>query len=201
MLKVKYKIPMLYEYKKYDDSHLCCQSYNNVQPYAIRSAILSTIIQLDGIEKAQELFYKIKNSNIYISKSSVQDVNSFRTLLYTNRHYSGESVGVQTTGAREKINLDEIVFYIDNLIPNLEVYLKNIDYFGASDSFVYLDSIEEVNTMEYVYTKWNDEIDVETYTIKDWSSKTTFESIYLFSPKRKHNNMSYVGKLEKKVSL
>ena len=201
MLKIKYNISMLFQYKKYNDSHLCCQSYTNIQPYAIRSAILGSIIQLEGIEKAKELFYKVKNSNIYIKDNNAYNINSMMLLLFANSHYKGSNIGCQQIGAKEKAYIDCIEFYIDNLIPDIELYLKNIEWLGSSDSLVYLDSIEKVDNMNNVYMKYECNDDVKSMIVHDWDSKITFDDVYMYSDKRNHRHSSNRLYLKDEVEL
>lgn len=214
-LKTTYKTSNLFSLKKYDHNNLNCQSYEYPTLYSIRSAILGTVIQLDGIETAKNLFYKIKNSIIYIKYPELFKKNGIKLKRYSNAFYEDESREKDlnrqaliecnfftTMGFREFVNLDEIVFYIDQSIPNIETYLKNIDHLGTSDGLVYLDKIEKTNNLENILKEYceensnaNDEFIYENY---DWDKKIEFENAYMYSKKYKHidkKNMYYVGKL------
>lgn len=211
MNKIIYKTSNLYTSKKYKDSNLNCRSYEYLNPYQIRSAILGAIIQLDGIEKAKELFHKVKNAIIYIQYPKQFKINGVKLKRYSNAYYSLKedekmdrekliTANFKTTmGFRQYINTPELVFYIDDSIPNLELYLKNIDWFGTAESLVYLDKIEKVNKLDDILLKWNWKDDIELFEIHDFSTKTEFDDVYMYSDKYKHihdTHICYVGNLE-----
>jgi len=214
MKKVTYKLSNIFSLKKYNDNNLNCQSYEYPTIYGIRCAILGAIIQVDGIDKVQELFNKIKNSNIYIQYPKEFKVNGIKQKRYANSYYNScyteeeynklspstqsktycvldrdKLVGSNwktTMGFRQYVKMDNIVFYIDNLIPEIDMYLKNIDWLGTAKSMVYLSDVEEVNKLDNVLTRWNKESYVDTFEQHDWNSKTTFDTIYMYSKKYKH---------------
>ena len=202
MLKVNYKSTALFSLKKYKDSNLNCQSYEYPTVYAIRSAILGAIIQIEGMDKAKELFYKVKNSNIYVQYPQKYKTNVIKQKRYGRSYYQSFDVMDRSKllnanwntviGARQYVDLEDIVFYIDNMIPNIEIYLKNIDWLGTAESMVYLHSIEDANKIENILMKWNGEDKVNTYEQHDWNSKTSFENIYMYSDKYKRMNDSYM---------
>lgn len=221
MQKITYKLSNIFTLKKYNDNNLNCQSYEYPTIYGLRCAILGAVIQTDGIDKAKELFSKIKNSNIYIQYPKEFKINGVKQKRYSNAYYNScydkekydtmnantkaktyyyldkdglEKSNYKTTmGFRQYIKMDEIVFYIDNLIPDIEMYLKNIDWLGTAESMVYLDKIEEVNRLENVLKKWNKESHVNIYEQHDWSSKTTFDSVYMYSDKKyKHMHDTFM---------
>ena len=192
MLKINYKLSGLFSLKKYNDSNLKCQSYEYPTIYAIRSAILGSVIKIDGIDKAKELFHKIKNSNIYVEIPNDYKVNGVMQNRYSNSYYALFDVldrdiivnNTKTTmGFRQYIHMDNITIYMDNLIPDIEMYLKNIDNIGTSESLVYLDSIEEVDEMKNVLVEWDKKSHCEIYEQYDWDSKSTFDNVYMYSKK------------------
>lgn len=205
MLKVKYKTTMLFSLKKYKDSNLNCQSYEYPTIYAIRSAILGAIIQIDGIEKAKDLFHKVKNSNIYVEFPMNYKTNLIRQKRYANSYYGKfdklDRDGLikknwnTCMGVRQYIDVEDIVFYIDNLIPGIEIYLKNIDWLGTAESMVYLESIQEVSNMNNILIKWDEQECTEIYEQHNWNSKTNFENVYMYSDKYKRMNDSYMCKV------
>ena len=214
MLKISYKTSNLFSLKKYNDSNLNCQSYAYPTLYGLRCAILGSVIQVDGIEKAQELFHKIKNAIIYVQYPNQYQSNGMRIKRYTNSSYKkkykkinlqstdkkeecfselGQLNGLTQMGYREYIDLDNIIFYIDKSVPDIEMYLKNIDWIGTAESLVYLESIQEVNSLKNVMVLWNEDIDEVTYEQYDWDKKITFENVYMYSKKRKHLNKKIIA--------
>lgn len=202
MKKVIYKTSNIFTLKKYNDNNLNCQTYEYPTIYAIKSAILGSVIQIDGIEKAKDLFNKIKNMKVYVQFPYKYDKNEIFQKRYSNAYYKKYNELDRETlikanwktamGFREYINLEEIVFYIDNSIDNIELYLKNIDFFGTAESMVYLHKIEESNKLENVLVKWNKKDKVKTYEQADYTSKTTFDSVYMYSNKYKHTHNKYM---------
>jgi hypothetical protein len=198
MKKVTYKLSNIFSLKKYNDNNLNCQSYEYPTIYGVRCAILGAIIQTEGIEKAKELFNKIKNTNIYIQYSQELKVNGIKQSRYSNAYYSkfdeldSKNFDKTTMGFRQYIKMDEIVFYIDNLIPDIDMYLKNIDWLGTAESMVYLDNIEEVDKLNNILTRWNKESHTETFEQHDWNGKTTFDTVYMYSSKQKHNHDTFM---------
>lgn len=190
MLKVKFKLTSLFSLKKYDDSNLKCQSYEYPTVYAVRSAILGSIIQIDGIDKAKELFHKIKNANIYVSMPTKYKINGVMQKRYSNSYYSKFDVldrsiivsdeKTRTMGFRQYVHMDTITIYIDNLIPNVELYLKNIDSIGTSESLVYLSDIEETNDLTDILVEWDKQEYCGIYEQYDWDSKAKFENVYMY---------------------
>ncbi|MEX0083014.1 hypothetical protein AB2T90_11325 [Clostridium butyricum] len=214
MKKITYKLSNLFTLKKYNDNNLNCTSYNYPTLYGLRCAIIGAIIQTEGIKKAEELFNKVKNTNIYVQYPKNTKINGIKQKRYANVYYNPtydknkydnmntytrsktyyyldkeglEQSNYKTTmGFREYIKMDEIVFYIDNLIPNIDMYLKNIDWLGTAESMVYLDKIEDINNLENIMVEWDNEEHCSTYKQHDWSSKVKFENIYMYSSKYKH---------------
>lgn len=204
MKKITYRTSNLFSLKKYNHADTLAQSYEYPTIYGIRCAIIGAIIQTDGIEKAKELFFKVKNSNIYIQypKLYFKTVIKQSRLKTTDKRSKKEkdddekngitpNLTVSTMGAREYLDLKEVVFYIDNLIPNIEMYLKNIDWIGNAESMVYLDKIEEVNLLENILKKWDKKNCVEIFEQHDWNSKTSFDSIYTYSNQYKHHHDTF----------
>lgn len=198
MKKATYKLSNIFSLKKYNDNNLNCQSYEYPTIYGVRCAILGAIIQTEGIEEAQELFNKIKNTNIYIQYPQEFKVNGVKQSRYSNAYYSkfdeldSKNLDKTTMGFRQYVKMDEIVFYIDNLIPNIEMYLKNIDWIGTAESMVYLDNMEEVNKLNNILTRWNKESHNEIFEQHDWNSKVTFDTVYMYSSKQKHNHDTFM---------
>ncbi|ADL52045.1 hypothetical protein [Clostridium cellulovorans] len=204
MNKITYKTANLFTLKKYENSNLNCQSYEYPTLYAIRSAILGAIIQVDGVMKAEELFHKVKNAVIYIQYPKVFHINGCKIKRYANSYYGINNEQkldrenliknnfYTTMGFREYIDVEDIVFYIDMSIPNINLYLKNIDWIGTAESLVYLHSIEEVQTLNNVMVPVPSNEVRGRYNQFDWDSKARFEHIYLYSDKytHKHRNLS-----------
>ncbi|GAA0077578.1 hypothetical protein UT300005_19560 [Clostridium sp. CTA-5] len=194
MYKVTYGTSNLFTLKKYENSNLNCQSYEYPTIYAVRSAILGAIIQVDGIEKAKELFHKVKNAIIYIQYPNEFKINGCRIKRFANsfydlkdeqkidRDYLISKNFCTSMGFREYVYLKEIVFYIDNSISDIELYLKNIDWLGTAESLVYLESIKETNKLDRIL-KVESNINCRKYEQYDWSSKVKFENVYMFSDK------------------
>ena len=197
MKKITYKTSNLFSLKKYNHADNLAQTYEYPTIYGIRCAIIGAIIQTDGIEKAKELFFKVKNSNIYIQYPKLY----FKTVIKQSRLKENDKISkenkmtsnlmIVTMGTREYLNLKEVVFYIDDLIPNIDMYLKNIDWIGNAESMVYLDKIEEVNLLENILKKWDKKNYVEIFEQHDWNSKTSFDSIYTYSNKYKHHHDTF----------
>ena len=204
MKKVTYKTSNLYSLKKYKDSNLNCRSYEYLTPYQIKCAILGSVIKIDGVKKAEELFHKIKNAIIYVQYPKKFKTNGIKLKRYSNAYYSIKDeekmdreklIGNNfktTMGFREYVYIPELSFYIDNSIPNLELYLKNIDWLGTAESLVYLDSIEDTKQLKNVLLKWNKQDDVELFEVHDFDMKTEFENVYMYSDKYKHLHKTYI---------
>lgn len=196
MKKITYKLSNIFTLKQYEDNNLNCRTFEYPTIYGIKCAIIGAIIQTDGVEKAEELFNKVKNSIIYVQFPKQYKINGVKQKRYSNGSYKPfdatdrESLlkaNFKTTmGFRQYIHMDEIVFYIDSNIPNIDMYLKNIDWLGTAESMVYLDSIKETNSLENVLVKWNGVDEVNTYKQYNWNSKTKFENVYMYSSKYKH---------------
>ena len=193
MIKITYKPSMLFNYKLHTDSNLNARTYTYITPSAIKSAILGQVICLDGIDKAKELFERIKKLNVKTIINNNYSKTQFHIRRFGNSYYdTKEPKNVKTMGIREYAHIDRIEFLIDN-IEGLEVYFKNINYLGASDSFVYLRDIQEVNSYENVLEEISGDIDEdkEIYTIYDWDDKAKFEDIYMYSKKKKGYDFKY----------
>lgn len=202
--KVTYMMSNLFTLKQYKDGNLNCQSFKYPTLYGIRCAILGSVVQVDGVEKAKELFYKIKNAIIYVQYPNKFKVNGIKLKRYRNTYYElkddekhdrdklVKSNFYTTMGFRQYYDIPQIIFYIDNSIPNLELYLKNIDWLGTAESMVYLDKIEQVNSLNNVLVKWNKIDDEYIYPQHDWSTKTKFENVYMYSNKYKHIHDSFM---------
>lgn len=209
MKKITYKTSNLFTLKHYNDSNLNCQSYEYPTIYAIKSAILGTIIRLEGIEQAKEKFIKLKNTNIYVQFPKEYCKSGQMIKRYANSYYDGLSEekrldktfiagdSYTTMGFREYVFIDEIVFYIDNSLENIELYLKNIDFLGTAESLVYLDNIEEVDKMERVLIPIEEnELDKEVYEQHDYATNITFDNVYMYSPSREHTHKTFMCKIE-----
>jgi hypothetical protein len=185
MKKVTFQTSGLFSLKKYFDSHLNSRSYEYPMLYTIRSAILGAIIELDGVKKAKELFPYVKNSIMYVQYPSAFQRNAVKLRRRPNSYYSSsedKSDSLMGMGIREYIDVSRWVFYMDNTIPDIDVYLNNIEYIGNSQSFVFLESIENVTQMEQVLMEWVEERDgdVPLFEMYDWSSKAKFEQVYFY---------------------
>ncbi|MDX5853139.1 hypothetical protein SIM22_03245 [Bacillus cereus group sp. BfR-BA-01363] len=221
MLKVTYKVNSLFSLKKYKDSHLLARSYEHPMLSTIRGAILASVIERSGKQKAEDLFYKIKNAQIFIQHpDKFHKTQQKITMLTNNSMTSKDTDKVQTfddvnalttVGIREFVNVKYLVFYIDESIPNLFAYLYNIDRIGNSESHVSLVSIEKVREMEHVLVEWDDSkgYDVELFELYDWVTNldakgkkdkgTKFENIYIFSDKLKNVNRKRICYVEEVV--
>ena len=91
MKKVTYEFSNLFSLKKYKDSNLNCQSYEYMTTYGIRSAILGQVIVQDGLDKAEELFHKVKNAIIYIQYPKQYKTNRVQQKRYANSYYGSNS--------------------------------------------------------------------------------------------------------------
>lgn len=221
MLKVTYKVKSLFSLKKYKDSHLLARSYEYPMLSTIRGAILASAIERSGKQQAENIFYKIKNAQIFIQHPDMFHKTQQKiTMLTNNSMRSKDTDKVQTfdevnalttVGIREFVNVRHLVFYIDESIPNLFAYLYNIDRIGNSESHVSLVSIEKVNAMEHVLMKWNHATgyDVELFELYDWDTKldskgkkdkgTKFENVYVFSEKLKNVHKKIICYVEEVV--
>ncbi|MFJ8531204.1 hypothetical protein [Bacillus sp. NPDC094106] len=221
MLKVTYKVKSLFSLKKYKDSHLLARSYEHPMLSTIRGAILASLIERSGKRKAEDLFYRIKNAQIFIQHpDTFHKTQQKITMLTNNSMNSKDTDKVQTSddvnalttvGIREFVNVNHLVFYIDESIPNLFAYLYNIDRIGNSESHVSLVNIEKVNKMEQVLMQWDDSkgYDVELFELYDWDTKldatgkkdkgTKFENVYIFSEKLKNVNKKMICYVEEVV--
>lgn len=206
MKKVVFGLSNLFTLKRYKDNNLNCQSYEYPTIYSIRCAILGAVIQVDGLDKARELFNKIKNTNIFIQFPREYKVNGIRLKRYGNSYYKKydeldrekmlKNNWNTTMGFREYVQLDKIVFYIDDIVPDIDLYLKNIDWIGTAESMVYLEKIEEVSYLENVLVKWNGKDSTKVYEQHDWGSKTTFESVYMYSERYSHIHRSFMCQID-----
>jgi len=184
MLKATYTLSNLFSLKRYQDGHLNCRSFHYITAYAVRSAILGTIIQLDGKAKAKELFPYVKNALLFVQAPDETVGNMNKIKRTTNRFYTnGVARGeyAMTIGVREYVDMDKVTIYMDNTIPNLELYLKNIDHWGESDGVCSLTELTKADALENVLVPWDKESDVEIYEQYDWAKKMTFEDVYMFS--------------------
>lgn len=207
MKKVTYHLGGLFSVKKIDDSHLNARSYPYPLTSTIRGAIFASIIRLRGAEIAKELFNEVKNATIYIQFPKSYQVNQQKLRTTNNAFYSAKRGDVIDTivGVREYIDMDKIVFYIDANIPELEVYLNNIEYIGKSTGLVSLEKVEDVEVMENVLISWNEERDgdQELYELVDWKNNTRFEDVYIYNGKgrsRSHFEKNYCM-IKEKVSI
>lgn len=200
MNKITYKLAnLLFTLRKYKQGNLCHESYPIPMLSTLRSAIIGSIIKVDGVEKAEELFYKVKNEVIYIQYPEDYFYTNQRLKRCSNSYYTiNDETDITkwssfyTMGCKQFIGMDKIVFYIGNNIPNIESYLKNIDWIGSADSLVYLDSIEQINELKNILVPWDKKEDTDIYEVYDWnkvSNKTKFKNIYLFSDKYRRTDV------------
>ena len=191
MYKITYEYSNLFTLKKYNDSNLNCQSYQHMTIYGIRSAILGQAITQDGIDVAKDIFHKIKNAIIYIQFPENSKANPVFQRRRANSHYNAKRGVIednftvkedesQTMGFRQYYHVKESVFYIDKSIPNIDRYLKGIDYLGTQASMVWLKSVDKVDEMKNIMMVWNGIDDEYIYENHDWGSKMTFEHVYMF---------------------
>ena len=186
MKKVTYKLSNLFSLRKYGHNNMCSESYEYPMVATVRSAIISAIIRVDGVKKAEELFNKVKNEIIYIQYPEQFEKNVNRLHLVSNsawRPATKRGEDKVSVGQREFVDVDNITFYIGNNIPFIDMYLKNIDWIGTTESLVYLDNIEETNKLEDVLMTWDEKEDEFIYEMYDWDKKTKFENIYMYGDK------------------
>ena len=201
MLKITYAVPATFSLKKYKDAHLCARTYEYPMISTIRGAILGSIIERKGREKAEELFHKVKNAQIFVQYPKRFHINQQITKRRTNKSYLNENKkdfinysGFFTVGVREVAVLDKITFYIDESIEDIEEILGNIRRIGDSESLVFLENIEKVDCMENVLVEWNESMgyDVNLYELYDWKTtidkntkESDFYNYYMYSDKIK----------------
>jgi hypothetical protein len=195
--KVTYELNGLFTLRKYKQGNLCHESYSIPMLSTLRSAIIGAIIKIDGLEKARELFYKVKNEVIYIQLPQEYSTSNQRLRRCSNSWYKKDTEDIienwqtyQTMGCKQFIIMNEIVFYIGNNIPNIELYLKNIDWIGSAESLVYLKDFNKTDTIENGLTQWNEIEDTDIYEVYDWGIKTEFDNIYMFSDKKSFDTYS-----------
>lgn len=194
MLKVTYKVLANFSLKKYTDGHLSSRSYEYATTSSIRGCLLSSIIQRRGKKFAEENFHKLKNVQIFIQHPEDYVNTASKMKMFSNSSYNKSSDDMGTTiGIREYISVPEIVFYIDETLPNIIEYLENINRIGNSESMVQLKSIEKVSVMENILMEWHTTMGFEKTLVEnyDWDTSIkglSFENIYLFSQKKRKNN-------------
>lgn len=198
--KITYVLSNLFTYKKYNDGNLNQQSFEYITTYAVRCSILGAIIQTEGIDKAKELFYKLKNDNIYIQYPKTFKVNGLKMKRFSNTYYKIEAndtldkikenskKNLSTIGFKQYLDMDKIVFYIDNLIPDIDMYLKNIDWLGSTKNMVYLFDNEEATTMDNVLVEWDKKEHTYIFEQYDWEKSVEFEDIYKYTRGYNHKH-------------
>lgn len=200
MNKITYRLAnLLFTLRKYKQSNLCHESYPIPMLSTLRSAIIGGIIKVDGVDKAKELFHKVKNEVIYIQYPENYFCTNQRLKRCSNSYYTINNEtdttnwkSFYTIGCKQFIGIDKIVFYIGSNIPNIDLYLKNIDWIGSADSLVYLESIEQAKKLENILVPWDRNEDVDIYELYDWnkvSNKTKFENIYMFDDKYRRTDV------------
>lgn len=181
MLKVKYRVNGIFRYKIYGYSNLNSDSYTYPLVYGIRGAIMGAIITIEGIEYAKDIFNKVKNSIIYVCPNENYKKFNNRLQRHSNKYYDTGDKSLKTVANVKSVSMETIEFYINKDIPKIKTYLKNIDYFGCQESMVYLESIEEVDSLTNIMYPWDGEENVKTYIQKDWDKSIKFDNVYMFS--------------------
>ena len=219
MLKVTYKVPSVFSIKKFNDSHLSARSYEYPMLTTIKGAILGSIIERKGRSFAEQIFRKLKNTQIFIQYPDSFMIGQQKIKRMSNKGYehtySEEAKrdweGKYTVGIREYVYTDKIVFYIDESIDDIIEYLVNIDRIGDSESLVILESIERVNEMNNILVEWNESMgyDTKIYELYDWETKLnkkgdkdsgmSFEDVYIFSEKKKSKYIKRLCYIKDKV--
>lgn len=215
MIKVVYKVPGTFSLKKFKDSHLSARSYYYPMLTTIRGAILGSIIERKGKKYAESIFEDIKNLKIFVKcpPKSKYSINQEKIKRMTNKGYSitGDSNlknrewdNYFTVGVREFVCIDEITFYIEGNIKDIEEHLVNIRRLGDSESIVILESIEkDVDKLENILMPWNEEIgyEVDLHELYDWNDNVSFENRYIYSNKAKDDNKKIICYVEKEVCI
>lgn len=210
MLKVTYNLKTTFSLKNMDDGHLMARSHNTVTRSTVRGAIIASAFKYKGKKWTEEVFDRINCSLIFIQKPMYFSNQQEKRRLINNNALGGlksepkhfEDVdSLMTVGIREFVILDEVVFYIDETIPDIVELLSNITRLGNSESLVSLKSITKADRLENVY------VDSETFDYKkeyiydeDWH-KATFNTVYAYDKKYKHTKQKVRCELIPKLTL
>ncbi len=208
MYKITYHVNGLFSLKNYKDGHLLARSYPYVTNACIRGAILSAMIQRFGVAFAENAFADLKSIRIYPQMPAAFRVNQIKKNMISNPAMEkraaaktlAEVSSSRTVGIREFVHVDEVVFYMERLNPEVVECLENISVLGASESVVELKCIEQTDCMENVLmTVLQEEIDFEKdlHENIDWETKLkgkriiideglAFSDAYCYSKTRKH---------------
>lgn len=208
MYKITYHVNGLFSLKNYKDGHLLARSYPYVTNACIRGAILSAMIQRFGVAFAEKAFADLKSIRLYPQMPSAYRINQIKKNMISNPAMEKKAVSKtpadvdssRTVGIREFVHVDEVVFYLERLNPEIVECLENISVLGASESVVELKSIEQTDCMENVLmTVLPEEIDFEKdlHENIDWETKLNgtrivtdkglaFSDAYCYSKERTH---------------
>jgi len=200
----KYKFASTFSYRIPYFSSSYALSAPAPSPSTIKLAIIATAINRTGdIEKGKKLFRKLSTANVTIELP--EKIVLFKAFM---KRLKGKAIEEQITtqfgtltkrfestfGIREYIIYDEpLTIYIDTPqedVDEISKVLKNIQYFGTSDSLcMCLESgiskpnlprcIKPYNTQEKLLNE-NGII----FLLSDFTEKTTFESVDPFSGKK-----------------
>lgn len=208
MYKITYHVNGLFSLKNYKDGHLLARSYPYVTNACIRGAILSAMIQRFGVAFSESAFADLKSIRLYPQIPAAYRVNQIKKNMISNPAMEKNPVAKtpaevdssRTVGIREFVHVDEVVFYMERLNPEIVECLENISVLGASESVVELKSIEQTDCMENVLmTVLPEEIDFEKdlHENIDWKTKLkgtrnvideglAFSDAYCYSKQRVH---------------
>lgn len=208
MYKITYHVNGLFSLKNYKDGHLLARSYPYVTNSCIRGAILSAMIQRFGVEAAEKGFADLKRIRLYPQMPAAYRINQIKKNMLSNPamgnktevNTPSEVDSLRTVGIREFVDVREVVFYMDQLNPEIVECLENVSVLGVSESVVELKSIEQTDCMENVLmTVLPAEIDFEKelYENIDWETKLkkskkivdegyAFADAYCYAQHRKH---------------
>lgn len=158
MLKVTYHVQGTFSLKNYADGHLSARSYPYATNSCIRGAILASMIQRKGKEYANDHFYRLKETLLFVQVPERYAVEQKRFRMLSNKAVTNrpvpstiaETMSIVTVGMREVVKTSNVVFYIDETLEDIVEFLENIKVLGNSESLVSLESIERVSEMENV---------------------------------------------------
>ena len=128
-----------------------------------------------------ELLAELASKSEEEFKETIEDmaINYYESMIENviGTHINGSK---KTMGFRQYKDIPSFTFYIDSSIPEIDRYLKGIDWLGTSSSLVYLKDIEEVDSMSNILVKWDRKEDKTLHENYDWGSKSTFNHIYMY---------------------
>lgn len=220
MLKVTYKVAATFSLKNYADGNLLARSYEYPTTSTLRGALLASIIQRKGKQAAADLFFRLKETMLFVQVPETFARQQFLFNAISNKGVAGEKTvttvkevdSIRTVAIRELVKTKDIVFYIDETLDNVVEYLENINVLGNSESLVSLHAIERVDKMENILMEtaainYRDETVI--YEDWDWLIKRDkkgidkglqFKDIYAYSGKNANKTRRKNCKLVKELA-